>query len=123
MTANYYSVTYTAVSGGTKLEKILKERVRDAFGDTVCRIEDADIIMDNIKRWCRELNEQNPKAKPVNVRLWAPPGAYLQWIMLDSYGSSGENKSILSLKRCGMLFISTEGTGAGFHYVLRREGE
>lgn len=123
MTANYYSVTYIAVNGGTKLEKILKERVRNAFGDTVCRIEDANIIMDNIKRWCRELNEQNPKAKPVNVRLWAPPGTHLQWIILYSDGRSGEDKGILSLKRCCMLFISTEGTGAGFHYVLRKEGE
>lgn len=84
-------------SQGTKLQKELKQMVREKYDDTVAPIDADTLVLEDIRAMAQRLNEQNPKCKPVVIDHHKHFTNPISWIgMRDNSG----------INNCGLLSIS-----------------
>lgn len=84
----------TAISDGqgTKLQKELKKMVREKYHQTVAPVDADMLVLDDLRAMARQLNEQNPKCKPVEITYHNFYGKHISWIgvrddnMSSNYG-------------------------------------
>ena len=96
---NRKMLVLTAISDsqGTKLQKELKTMVREKYHQTVAPIDADTLVLDDIRAMARQLNEQNPKCKPVEITRNKFYGKHISWIgVRDDNGSNN----------CGLLNIT-----------------
>ncbi len=84
-------------SQGTKLQKELKNMVREKYHQTVIPVDADMLVLNDIRAMAQRLNEQNPKCKPVEITCNKFYGMHTSWI-----GVRGDNGS----NNCGLLNIT-----------------
>ncbi len=65
---------------GTKLQKELKTMVRGKYHQTVIPVDADTLVLNDIRAMARQLNEQNPKCKPVEITCHNSYGKHISWI-------------------------------------------
>lgn len=111
---NRKMLVLTAISDsqGTKLQKELKKMVREKYHQTVVPVDADTLILDDIRAMARQLNEQNPKCKPVEIDYQKHFGRHISWIgMRDNNGFN--NCSLLNITPHTVLQIDDAVTDDG----------
>lgn len=85
---NRKMLVLTAISDsqGTKLQKELKKMVREKYHQTVAPVDADMLVLDDIRAMARQLNEQNPKCKPVEIDYQKHFGRHISWMEADWEG-------------------------------------